>query len=156
MKKEKAKRGFTLIELLVVVLIIGILAAVALPQYEKAVERSRLAEGLIAVKSAQDILDIAVLDGFPSGELHASDIEQVSSLKYFSRSFDLCTTQPTFFCRILFTRKGEKYQLSAQKGEGGASTSQWTKKCWTCKTEIGRNICHSLEADGWTYKDTDF
>ena len=59
---QGARSGFTLIELLVVVLIIGVLAAIALPQYQKAVWRSRATEVKVFAKNLADAQSVYRLD----------------------------------------------------------------------------------------------
>lgn len=56
------KKGFTLIEMLVVVLIIGILSAVALPQYNKAVTKSRLSEVFVTLRSLGEAVQACELE----------------------------------------------------------------------------------------------
>ena len=55
-KQKNLKQGFTLLELLVVVLIIGILASIALPQYEMAVTKAKVASILPLMRRWKDAL----------------------------------------------------------------------------------------------------
>ena len=74
-KKSCFAGGFTLIELLVVVLIIGILAAIALPQYQLAVEKSRAAQMLPIMRSVYNALALYKLE---HGQYYKGDYDALS------------------------------------------------------------------------------
>lgn len=89
--------GFTLIELLVVVLIIGILASVALPDYQRATEISRVGAALSFSRAFRDSVDRYYMQNgrFPSSP-DTLDIGLTKCPKYFSCSYHELTTQGKF------------------------------------------------------------
>lgn len=103
-------KGFTLIELLVVVLIIGILSAIALPQYTTAVEKARSAEAVSLMASLRYAAERYRMQstGFPNTDMSVLDIEVPSDTK----NFTITTKNITNGYLITAERKtGSKYKL---------------------------------------------
>ncbi|WP_424245513.1 type IV pilus assembly protein PilE [Elusimicrobium posterum] len=147
--------GFTLIELLVVVLIIGILAAIALPQYTKAVEKSRAAEAIVMAKNlgtALAILEMQEGVGASNGGLGQLDLEIKETSKFRPR----IVANPDFLygeaLRIaghnITTPDSQKYAIVYVVRNDSDTSKNGKMYCITrAGSTTGQSVCRSLGKD---------
>ena len=132
--------GFTLIELLVVVLIIGILASVALPQYEKAVEKSRAAGAYQLIKSINDAQKIANLEKGTTGQVYPFEELSIS----FTDIYQYPATGYSFEGKDYKFSIGHIYPGTAAGDNVGESPAAAWAELGNSRCNYGRGSCYVL------------
>jgi len=156
------KRGFTLVELLVVVLIIGILSAVTLPQYQVAVMKARLARTMPAVATLKTAAEMYYMANGVYDQYDMSlDISDIGGCRtdYNNGGPDIFWCDD-FFINYVGGGDRDQYNIMAGVGDNPSHNNQTElqyvayldhsaypnrRECWAYKeNKVANQVCKSM------------
>ena len=124
---KKAEAGFTLIELMIVVAIIGILAAVAIPNYQTYTAKSKFTAALAEVSAGKVGIDTALNDG--------KDVAKPEDIGLSATKTSNCTFTATATSAAAGLTCVIEAGPTGVKGETITLTRDATSGAWSCKAE---------------------
>lgn len=143
--------GFTLIELLVVVLIIGILAAVAVPQYQKAVWKSKASKGFIHLRALRDALQVYYwANGYYPVPLDTTGHLEAGSLKNVRDNLDFSLPQEAWDRVGISYANGNIAYINIFVDFSSRSSASWSGisiGMWFMGPKKGKTFCNTGQND---------
>jgi len=138
---RNVQKGFTLIELMIVVAIIGILAAIAIPQYQNYVAKSQVSRVMAETGALKTAVETCLLDGkddttTPPCELGWTESNLLGGTVNLTKGPAVTMDRSANTASIVATFQGNAAAALQKTGENTLTWTRLETGAWSCSTTV--------------------